>query len=131
MERVKKSADNAISARTAMAAPRFVAVFCRPSTIAETPDRVHHPHRVTPGLTHPIGQGVALGSLLGSGAEDSVGDREPLGSGAEDSVADAEPLGSVDGSDVGPAVAVVGAADDPGAVPVGVGGGVRLSRGRR
>ena len=77
----------------------------------------------------PAGQGVALGSLLGSGAEDSVGDTERLGSGAEDSVADAEPLGSVDASDVGPAVAVVGAADDPGAVPVGVGGWVRLSVG--
>ena len=75
------------------------------------------------------GQGVALGSLLGSGAEDSVGDAEPLGSGAEDSVADAEALGSVEASDVGPAVAVVGAADDPGAVPVGVGGWVRLSVG--
>ena len=90
---------------------------------------MHHPHRVTPGLTHPIGQGVALGSLLGSGAEDSVGDTEPLGSGAEDSVADAEPLGSVEASDVGSAVAVVGAADDPGGVPVGVGGWVRLSVG--
>ena len=72
---------------------------------------------------------MALGWLLGSGAEDSVGDTEPLGSGAEDSVADAKPLGSVEASDVGSAVAVVGAADDPGGVPVGVGGWVRLSVG--
>ena len=72
---------------------------------------------------------MALGSLLGSGAEDSAADAEGLGSGAEDSVADAEGLGSVEASDVGPAVAVVGAADDPGAMPVGVGGWVRLSVG--
>ena len=66
MERVKKSADNAISARTAMAAPRFVAVFCRPSTVAETPDPVHHPHRdARPDAPDRSGCGAGVAARLG------------------------------------------------------------------
>ena len=109
----------------------------RPCTSTDDPPPPGHPLPLYPLLgtrgspAARAGQGVALGSLLASGAEDSAADAEGLGSGAEDSVADAEPLGSVEASDVGPAVAVVGAADDPGAVPVGVGGWVRLSVGRR
>ena len=62
---------------------------------------------------------MAPGTLLGSGAADSVADAEGLDSGAADSGADAEELGAAGACDVGPAAAVVGV-DDPGAVLLGV-----------